>query len=272
MGCRRPDESRSTGKGNRVVTAARHAAEVKAIHFAGRRSIDEELENTMPTPTKADISTCQQISNALVDQFVRSRGKVNLDPFLPDEFAKGMLGSVKVFVQPVVAQYDDMDRIEATSDITLKLPSQGYATCRDLMSLPFLPRLHKIAFSALVHEFVHTLQRAAAPTSFTAAVVARNAFDKRREASNNQLPAADWVSSYYGIPEELEAHAVQAAAEALLAVSSGQSSASYAAINASEAYKRIASRIGAPGSNGPAIDAWWVKFNAAAKIAYSAWP
>ena len=227
----------------------------------------------MPTPTKADIFNCQCISNSLVDHFVGKRGNVNLNPCLPDEFAKGRLGSVKVLVQPVSALYNDMDSIAATSDITLKLPSQGYAGCRHPMSLPFLPRMRTIAFSALVHEFVHTLQQSTSPTSFAAAVVARHAFNEKRKASNNHLPAADWVSGYYSIAEELEAHAVQAAAEALLAVGSGQSSAICApAINASETYQRIASRIGAPGANEPIIEAWWTEFYDAASTAYSAWP
>ena len=227
----------------------------------------------MPTPMLSDILICQRIANDLVDYFVRNRGNVNPDPLLPDEFAKGVLNSVKVFVWPVLAQYDDMESINATSDITLKLPSKGYATCRDPMSLPFLPRMRRIAFSALVHEFTHTLQQSADSTSFAKAIATRNAFDKRQKGSTIPVTAAEWVASYYGIPEELEAHAVQAAAEAYVDIGSGQCSASCAAaVEMSEAYKRIATRIGVPGANEPTIDAWWTEFDDAAQKAYSAWP
>ncbi len=55
---------------------------------------------------------------------------MNLDPLAPDEFAKGKLGAAQVLVQPLFEPFDDMDKICATSSITIYLPSKGYATCR----------------------------------------------------------------------------------------------------------------------------------------------
>lgn len=227
----------------------------------------------MPVPTIADVQTCRQISHALVDHFVQNKGVVNQYPFAPDEFAKGKLGAVLVLVQPLFEPFDDMDKICATSDITVCLPSKGYATCRNPLALPFVPRMRTIAYSALVHEFTHTLQQAANTTSFNAAIAARTTFEARLKTAGGQLPPVDWINGYYAIPEELEAHAIQAAAEALVTIGSAQSAAaSDVAIKASEAYQRIANRIGAPGTNGPVVDAWWGRFDAAALSAYGTWP
>ena len=223
----------------------------------------------MPIPSADHVIAALAVAQDIDNHIVETSGEPNVER----DFAAGTLGpDVIVRARPVPKGYGDLESLEASFDHEQMYTRVAVPvfSCRQA-KLPARMRTQRLIAASIVHELMHQMQYASARDSYLQAVALGRQLQAIRD-TGSPTPI-DWFDLYYNVPEELEAHAVQAAAEVYLTPSHGLTEAAFLTqLATTHVYTRILGRIAPPGHLALAgLPLWLATFESTAWQAYQSW-
>jgi hypothetical protein len=208
---------------------------------------------------RALFEDCQKAARELIDHL-----KAN------DWIGFGFTGTVNIAGSDMTLtstnshdRYTDLQKVYGKSNMTIRIPSQGYAI--DRISKPkSLPRFHQefedVLIGVVVHEATHVLQNEDEPESFDQAEEDQTFWIEQYKPLENHLPPDIWLEGYYKNPLEIEAHANQLAAEVrnrCLRTETCVGLNFKNALTATHLYDRLSERLGDPVQATAEITNWY---------------
>lgn len=221
-------------------------------------------------PTRAQIDACKAVADAMHVDVIdkRTQESKGIDYASGNPHFQLEFHPVRLFSRIKWAIATAEEAVEAKTDpnaddtkIEICIPSRKQSLAKSADQQ--FDTVRRVIAGAIVHELVHATQRVDNPVAFSDALRAARWLHQQPNLSDVSPNA--WLTGYYDVPAEFEAHAVQAAAEVYYSIPSDADGADFkAAFDATPLVARITPRMGPEDEPD-----WWKRFAEEAEDVYS---